>query len=164
MTRKKIAIFFTFLLLALAICAGFWYVYTKKDMTYQITLEKNIASTVIILPNGQEVHAEFERPKELIQGWIGIKFSELTPIIKRNLDYKESGIYIYDTYLDSPAQLSGILPGDILLKINEQTTDTVIPTLNLIASLIPGKTYNFLVYRQGEYKEYPVIIDKKINL
>lgn len=165
MNKHTKAYFIIFLLVLSITLAGIClYIYTDRLPTSDDLFQQNIASQIIELPNGQQVQATVTLPQDELQGWIGAKLSDLTVFIRQNLQYDHQfGIYIHDTYLDSPAQVAGILPGDILVEINGLETLAVIPTLNLIASLAPGKSYPFTVFRQGKYLEYLVKIDKKMH-
>lgn len=162
-SRKKVMII-TLLIIAILLVVVIIFQKINEEPDAFNDFEQNVATQVIVLPDGHHVLAEadFDIEHNAIQGWIGAKLTDLTTTIRSNLHFMEqAGVYIQDTYLDSPAQIAGILPGDILIKINNVDANDVLPTINLIASLEPGHAYPFTVFRQGKYFDYSVTITKK---
>jgi serine protease DegQ len=95
-------------------------------------------------------------------GWIGAQLTDLTQNIKKHLKYPDSyGVYVQDTIRNSPAQTAGILPGDIISKINDADAQEVLPTIKLISNLDPGKPYPFIIFRDGKFSEYQITISAK---
>lgn len=139
--------------------------YKKKatQMPVLDPVQQNLATQVITLPDGHHILAAVDVPEDA-HGWIGATLTDLTHTIRDNLHYAEQyGVYIQDTYVDSPAQVAGILPGDILIKINNTDAQDVLPAINLIAALHPGNAYPFTIYRQGKYLDYSVTVSRKEN-
>ncbi len=127
------------------------------------TSQQSLATQLITLPDGHHILATVNVPTET-HGWIGATLTDLTNTIRDNLHYAEQfGVYIQDTYVDSPAQIAGILPGDILISINNIHAQDVLPTINLIATLHPGHAYPFTIFRQGKYLDYSVTVTKKAD-
>lgn len=125
--------------------------------------QQNIATQIMTLPDGNQIVAQVALPEEG-SGWIGANLTDLSLEIKNNLNFESAfGVYIQDTFIDSPAQLAGILPGDILIKINEMEAQSVIPALNIIANLKPDSVYPFTIFRQGKYQDFLVKVTKKAD-
>ena len=125
--------------------------------------QQNIATQIMTLPDGNQIVAQVALPEEDI-GWIGANLTDLSTEIKNNLNFESTyGVYIQYTFIDSPAQIAGILPGDILIKINEIEAQSVIPALNIIANLKPDSVYPFTIFRQGKYQDFLVKVTKKAH-
>lgn len=96
------------------------------------------------------------------RGWIGAQLSELPGDIKRNLKFNAAhGIYVQDTVRNSPAQKAGLLPGDIITKVNNAKTLDVLSTVRLIAKMQPQDECVVEVYRNGANLAYNVTVAKK---
>lgn len=118
----------------------------------------------LILPDGSSVEAELNLAEQNMQGWLGAQLTDLTPTIRKHLNFQDSyGVYVQDTLRDGPAQVSGILPGDIITQVNNIEVQDVLPTINLIATLNPGENYPITIFRQGKYIKYDVRILSKLN-
>ncbi len=111
----------------------------------------------IRLPDGNNSQIQIDHTSDTVRPRLGAQLSILTATIRKNLHYAEQyGVYVQDTVRNSPAQTAGILPGDIIFKINNQDAQDLMPTLNLIAELNPGATYPIHVFRQGKELVYQV--------
>lgn len=95
-------------------------------------------------------------------GWIGAQLTDLTQNIKQHLKYPDHyGVYVQDTIRNSPSQTAGILPGDIISKINNAEVQDVLPAIKLISQLNPGQVYPFIIFRDGRFSEYQITISAK---
>lgn len=114
-----------------------------------IDLAKNIVKQLI--DNG-----------EIIRGWIGIHLGEISEEIKKYLNYdKDEGVYVQATVNNSPAQKAGILPGDIITKINGTAIKNMDQTLRLVGDLKPNNSYPIEVFRRGETLNFSVLIKQR---
>lgn len=160
--NKKVIIITSIMLILMAIITLIFTYNHNKEPVYNLD-QQNLATKTITLPNGSIVTAEFSTPEaSSAHAWIGANLTSLTSAIRQHLNFSDTaGIYVQDTLRDSPAQLAGILPGDIIIKINNIETQEVMSTLNLIAALSPGAAYPFTIYRHGKYVDYLVTVDHK---
>lgn len=159
--KSKVIKFTLFVVLVAIIITGLWLASKIKEPVIIFDEHTLAENTEIELPSGNSAYAEIKVDKP---GKIGAILTDLTPTIKHNLKYTEdSGIYVQDTYLEGPAQVAGLLPGDILIDVNNTSAQDLLPTLNLIAQLEPGKIYPFTVYREGKYLNYTIVISDKLN-
>lgn len=161
---KKKVIIITVIVLILG-CTVILLHYWQRPNTYdtqQYIAQQYIATRTITLPDGNSIQAQVTNDQPNV-GWIGTRLTDLTPAIKQHLNYSDPyGVYVQDTFRNSPAQTAGLLPGDIITQINNAEAQEVLPTLNLISSLKPGTTYPITVYRDGKYLVYSVtVIDKQ---
>lgn len=95
----------------------------------------------------------------IIRGWLGAYLAEMTDELKKYLNYKEKpGVYVRAVFRNSPAQKAGLLPGDVIVKINGQEANTINSAVNLVSNLSPNKGYPFEIFRKGEYIVFSVVI------
>ncbi len=89
------------------------------------------------------------------RSWVGIYMRELPGDLKAkgNLDY---GVLVARVYRNSPAQRGGILPGDILLKVDGKDVREVSTTRLLLFSKRPGETVRLQILRDGQKKEIDI--------
>jgi serine protease DegS len=87
----------------------------------------------------------------VIRGWLGVEASQLKrqAAIQLELD-PPSGLVITNIYQGSPAHLAGLLPGDVITRINDYWVVDNDRSMNLIANLSPGDSVKLEVLRSGE--------------
>lgn len=96
------------------------------------------------------------------RGWLGTVLQDMSPEMKYHLGFKEdSGIFIRSIYRGSPAQISGILPGDIMTKIDNTPLNDTHHAVQQILTLKPGQHYPIEVYRRGKPLTLSVLIGEK---
>lgn len=96
--------------------------------------------------------------------YIGIYGREVTDEVIKNIDNEMPyGIYIYNTKENSPAYLSGILNGDVLVAINDNETLNFQEYVNQLLLCEAGYEITMTVMRKGKdgYKriQYTVTVD-----
>lgn len=98
------------------------------------------------------------------RGWIGTQLSNLPAETKKYLQFHgQDGIYVQDTMRNSPAQIAGILPGDIITRVNNYKTQDILKTISLISALTPGKSCEVEIFRNGEKIIFPVTVKQRPN-
>ncbi len=95
--------------------------------------------------------------KRIIRGYFGVMMSSLTEEVREAADYKTGdGAYIRAVVRNSPAQKAGLLPGDVITKINDVVIKDEKIGLRTTAALIPGKNYPVEIFRKGDYLTFVV--------
>lgn len=91
------------------------------------------------------------------QGYLGVKFSEVTTAIAQRYNMPE-GIFVSEVVSGSPAQKGGLLAGDIITGMDGRTTKTVSSFQELLQSKKAGTEVTLTVQRvtNGSYKETKV--------
>lgn len=86
----------------------------QKNIDVSVTVEHNQSA------DNSVVNATAVTPKDLIQSWQGLTVNELTPDIAEKLKLANSkGVIIVEIKPSSPAQLSGLEVGDVIIAINK---------------------------------------------
>jgi len=87
-------------------------------------------------------------------GWLGVSIADLdSGGIKETAEAlkvkAEEGAFIAQIYLDSPAAKGGILPGDVVTKVDETPVTDSRSLTHLVGRLAPGTVKNLTVDRGG---------------
>lgn len=80
--------------------------------------------------------------------YIGLELTTVTNDIAKEYDIPK-GAYIKEVKMDSPAMAAGLQSGDVITKIGKEAVFTVDGYENALLSLIPGKSVEVVVQRQG---------------
>lgn len=111
----------------------------------------------IPIDQATEVMNKLIEGKPIIRGYLGIMMQSLNKEIRGYIDYKEGdGVYVRAVVRGSPAQKAGLLPGDVIIKINNTILTDDRMALRLVAGLTPGQNYPVEVFRKGEYLTFTV--------
>ena len=95
--------------------------------------------------------------KTIVRGYLGIMMQALNKEIRDNVGYKEGdGVYVRAVINGSPAQKAGILPGDVITKINNTVIKDDRMALQLVAGLTPGKNYPIELFRKGDLATFTI--------
>ena len=95
----------------------------------------------------------------IIRGWLGTQLNDVTKEIRDHLGFNEQGgVYVQAVVRHSPAQKAGILPGDIIVKINDTDIRSVNEAVKLVGSLHPNRSYTIEVFRRFKFLTFSVLI------
>lgn len=109
----------------------------------------------------KDVMDQLIKTGHIVRGWIGTQLHELTSDLKSYLGYSdEYGVYVQGVIRNSPAQKAGILPGDIIVKINNVDVKSVHDAVKLVGSLQPNKSYSLEVFRKYKFYSFSVLISQ----
>jgi serine protease DegQ len=96
------------------------------------------------------------------RGWIGIEAQEITPEIAEAFGLPGTdGALIAGVVRNSPADVGGLRPGDVLLAVGGKPVRDPQVMLDLIAALKPGETVGFKLRRDKAIVEQQVRIGKR---
>ena len=88
---------------------------------------------------------------KVIRGWLGIEVQSLPAVIaQRNQLSSNNGVIVTGTYPGGPADQSGLISGDIIVRINEQPVGDGHAGMNFIAATRPGESVAIDIIRQGQ--------------
>lgn len=100
-----------------------------------------------------EILEDIIKHGRVIRGWLGVTALQLRPEAAKQLALEPpSGLVITDVYQNSPAFFSGLLPGDIIVRINQIWATDNDRGMNIIANLSPGDSVKLDILRDGKRK------------
>lgn len=95
----------------------------------------------------------------IVRGWLGTQLNDINKEIKEHLGFNENyGVYVQAVIRNSPAHKAGILPGDIIVKIDGLDVKSVNEAVKLVGSLQPDKSYSVEVFRKFKFLTFSVLI------
>jgi serine protease DegS len=91
----------------------------------------------------------------VIRGWLGVEVQPLTLELAESfgLDIRE-GIVVSGLYREGPAMKAGLLPGDVILHIDQEPVSTGRQAMNQVARALPGQKVQLSVLRNGEAMQF----------
>ena len=133
-------------------------------------------NTAIYSPNGGSVGIGFAIParvaKETVsqliangsvtRGWLGIQLQEVTTEIAAALGLKDrGGVLVSDVINGTPAQLGGLLTGDVITGVGDEKVTSSNELSRIVASMPPGEKVKVKVLRDGKDKTLNVTLGKR---
>ncbi|MDI3530389.1 MAG: serine protease DegQ [Candidatus Atribacteria bacterium] len=95
----------------------------------------------------------------VVRAWLGIYIQDVTEEIAQTFGLSEAkGALVADISPDSPAEKSGILRGDIILKVDDQEIDNVAKLQQTIRSHKPGDKVTLEIWRNKEIIQLQVTL------
>lgn len=86
----------------------------------------------------------------VIRGWLGIEAQQVNSMLSRSFDLKQAvGVLVAEVHRNGPADIAGLRPGDILLKINGVQVIEARLAMQQITETTPGEIVNIEVLRDG---------------
>jgi S1-C subfamily serine protease len=82
-------------------------------------------------------------------GYIGASLATVTPNLRVQLNYQGSGVAVMQVVSGSPADSAGLLPGDVIQKIDGKDVNTADDLTKAIKGTHPGQTVNLQVWSGG---------------
>lgn len=97
---------------------------------------------------------------KVMRGWIEVEIQNVTSVIAKSfkLSGGPRGALVADVSPDSPAQRAGLQRGDIVLELDGQHINDSRSLGLKIAMLLPDKTVNLKVWRNGALKDIAVTL------
>ncbi len=84
---------------------------------------------------------------KVVRGWLGIEAQAIPPEVQRQMSLFEGGVLIAGLMQNGPAHKAGLMPGDIITKINNITINNPQQAINFIAQIRPGSNIKLTVLR-----------------
>jgi serine protease DegQ len=99
---------------------------------------------------------------QVVRGYIGVSYAELTPELVRVLDAKtDKGAVIGQVMPGGPAERAGLRRGDIVVAVNNKPTSDVTSLRNQISELPPGTRAPIRVARGSSEVTLEVEVGKR---
>ncbi len=130
-------------------------------------------TTAILSPNGNSIGLGFAIPSQIAKnvikqlkengkvtrGWIGVTIRDISPEIVQVMKLNNAkGAFINDIDDNSPAAKSGLIPSDIITKINNIEIEEIKTFPKIISQYEIGTKIELEVIRQGSIKKFKVEI------
>ncbi len=108
---------------------------------------------------------------KVVRGWLGVGIQPLTPELAKKFGVMENeGVLVNEVFEKDPAELAGIKPGDIIIKIDGTVVDSPNKLSRLIGTIPPGATAKIEVVRDlthvvlnvplTERRDAPVVVSR----
>lgn len=116
----------------------------------------------IPINNARKAIDDFIATGEVTYSWLGVQVSTLTEDYAKELGLKNpKGAFVSAVYDDSPAQRSGILPGDTIVAVDGKPINDSSELVRAVATLTPGAGTPFDVIRDGSRRTITVRTGKR---
>lgn len=91
----------------------------------------------------------------VIRGWLGVEVQPLTTEMAElfGLDILE-GIVVSGLYREGPAWTAGLMPGDVILHIDQEPVSTGRQAMNQVARALPGQKVQLHILRDGKAMQF----------
>ena len=110
----------------------------------------------------KQVMDEIIATGSVTRGWIGIDPQEITSELAESFELSDNnGTLVAGLVRGSPADLAGLKPGDILLRVNDLAINDTTTLLNTIAQLKPGSVVKLALERKRKKMVVQVVIGKR---
>ena len=86
----------------------------------------------------------------VVRGWLGIEAQVLPPDIVDNAGRKQAGILVAAVLKGGPADVAGIIPGDILISISGRQLTSPVQAIQMISHYKPDTVIDLQVLRGWE--------------
>jgi Do/DeqQ family serine protease len=107
--------------------------------------------------NARKAIEDFIQTGEVSYSWLGVQVSTLTSDYAEELGLDTTdGAFVTAVYNDSPAERSGILPGDTIITVNGRDVRNSNDLVRTVATLTPGENAPFEVIRDGRQRTITV--------
>lgn len=102
--------------------------------------------------------------EKIIYGWLGVSVQDLTDDLRNYFGIKETkGIIVVRVYKNSPAQISGLREGDLILSFDDKLLKTTRDLVRMVSFCEVGAKIRLRVVREGKEKNIDVKITSMSN-
>ena len=99
---------------------------------------------------------------QVTRGWIGVEPNDLSPELAETFAIKgKQGVIITGVLQSGPAAQAGMRPGDVIVRIGEQSVQDVSQLLSLVAALKPGVPAHFAIERKNQALDLQITPGKR---
>ncbi|WNO08543.1 trypsin-like peptidase domain-containing protein [Teredinibacter sp. KSP-S5-2] len=95
----------------------------------------------------------------VVRGWLGVQASPLTPQLANAFELPSTrGVLVTAVDRNSPAEKAGILPGDVIVRVNNQLIGSGRWAMQEVAESRPGDKIEIEVIRKGQPVQMTAIL------
>ena len=93
------------------------------------------------------------------RGWFGVGIQEVTKSLAESLQLgTPKGALITSVETDSPAAKGGVQPGDVVVRVNDQSITESGDLPHVVGMIMPGDKAHVDIYRKGRRKTLTVVV------
>lgn len=113
-------------------------------------------------PLARKIMLDLLEHGRVIRGYLGVEMHQLTREEAEFFSLQHTnGLIITGVYPGSPAAEAGLLPGDVILSINQKPIQQAVEALNQVAQLQPGSGIELGVYRRGRILAIDAMVSER---
>ena len=105
---------------------------------------------------------------KVTRGWLGVGIQPLTSELATKFGVKKSdsttplsGVLVNEVFEGDPAYKGGVLPGDIILKVEGEPVDTTSALARVIGGFTPGQKIQIDIMRSGKQQQIMMALGEK---
>jgi serine protease Do len=123
-------------------------------------------SFAIPIDEAMKISDQIRKIGRVSRGKIGVSISPLTAEVAESLSLElPKGAYVNKVEPGSPAEIGGIIPGDVILKFNEKEIEKVSDLPRIVGEVQPGNKVSVEVWRKGTRKTLSLkVVDSESDL
>ncbi len=99
---------------------------------------------------------------KVVRGWLGVEAQPVTPQVARQLNFTSiNGVIVTAIFSNGPAHQAGLLPGDIILQVNDQDVGNGTQGMQEILQGRPGQSMAIKIWRKGDIIKLTAVLGSK---
>lgn len=111
-----------------------------------------------------EVMNQIIQQGQVERGWLGIEAQILPPDTLKQAGLDQGGVMIAGVFENGPAHKAGLLPGDIILTIQDQIISDPQQAIRMISGFKPGTRVPVRILRGWDEMTLTMTVDRRPNL
>ena len=116
-------------------------------------------SFAIPIEVAMDVAKQLQTQGRVTRARLGVRIQEITPELAQSFGLESTtGVLVASVEPGSPAQKAGLMPGDVILKYNNETIDSAIKLPRLVTASKPGTPATLEIWRKGAKQQVSAIL------